>query len=242
MTNHTDDLVRRGKALRDLNVIFIGPCRDAAGEKRSEATARQWCPEPMTCWNTGASEIASSRCHLGVMVATEMPADTDVVVMLDDDVRPSPVDLIGLIGWAAYDLHSPVVFMSYALRLPPGSEGQDARIAHYVSSEWGGVVGGLGCVAMTARCFRFLHLNAENEAPLVKTHPSLPPSTAPYRVGVYDGRWLSEDIYFCRNLLRRGVPSALYPKCAMHGKEKVTRRFSMLDGSPLVSSLIVDQG
>lgn len=226
------------KPLRSLNVIFVGPCRDKAGEERSTATARQWCPDPVTCWNTGGSEIASSRCALGAIVATGMPAETDIVVMLDDDVRPTPVDLIGIIGRAACDPISPVVVCSYALRLPPGKEGQDERIAHYVKDRF--IFGGLGCVAMTAARFRFIHLG-DGTQQLVKVHPNVPPSTAPYRVGVYADVWLSEDLYFFRNLHLLGIPAVLYPTCAVHGHTRVSRRFKMLDGAPLLSSLIVDE-
>lgn len=227
------------KKLRDLNVVFVGPCRDREAEKRAEATARQWSPEPVTCWYTGSSEIASARCCLGASVASHMPPNTDVVVMLDDDVRPSPVDLMGIIGRAAFDPTSPVVFSSYALRTPPGLEGNDDRIAHYLLGD-SQVWGGLGCVAMTADRFRFVHLGGAQ--PLVRVHPRLPHSAAPYRVGVYDDQWLSEDLYFCRVLHQLRVPTVLYPRCSAHGAVKVTSRFKMLDGAPLVSSLIVDEG
>lgn len=226
------------KTLRDLNVIFIGPCRDAKAEERSEATARQWGSNPVTCWNTGSSEIATARCSLGAIVATGMPPDTDVVVMLDDDVRPTPVDLIGIIGRAACDPTQPLVVCSYAIRLPPGKDGQDERIAHYVDPV-GRVYGGLGCVAMTASRFRFIHL--EGAQPLVRVHQHAPLSSAPYRVGLFDGVWLSEDLYFFRTVHMLRIPTVLYPTCAVHGNTRVSRRFKMLDGAPLLSSLVVDE-
>lgn len=240
-------IARAGRSLEALHVVFCGPCRNRQEESQSEATAQLWRHSPITCWCTGHSEIATARSALGAAVSTGMPSDTDVVVMVDADVRPDPHTLMGLIGRAAYDPHAPVVVSSYPIRVPPGKEGSDDRLAHYVHDRR--VWGGLGCVAMAAERFLQLHLLGAYEEhsldlrqPLVRVTPDGPLSSAPYRVGVYDGRWLSEDLYFFRHVHRNGVPTVLYPRCSPHGAVKATARFKMLDGSPLAPELLLDDG
>jgi hypothetical protein len=105
---------------------------------------------------------------------------------------------------------------------------------------------------MAAERFRQLHLLGVFEEstepliharqPLVRVTPGGPLSSAPYRVGVYDGQWLSEDLYFFRHVHRSGVPTVLYPRCSPHGRTLVTSRFKMLDGSPLAPELLLDDG
>ena len=250
MTNEkpdSQDNSRATKRLDELKVVFCGPCRDRKAEQQAEATANQWRSNPVTCWLTGHSEVATARCSLGASVANHMPDDSDVVVMLDSDVHPDPHTLLGVVGRAAYDPHAPLVISSYPIRVPPGKEGYDDRLAHYVQDKR--VWGGLGCVAMAVERFLQLHLLGvfdehvlDLRQPLVRVTPDGPLSSAPYRVGVYGGRWLSEDLYFFRHVHQNGVPTVLYPRCSPHGAVKATARFKMLDGSPLAPELLLDDG
>jgi hypothetical protein len=168
----------------------------------------------------------------GVMIATDMPQETEVVLLLDDDVVLSPSDVLAV----AYQCHESqdVVFGSYPLRMPPGKEGQDNRLAHKLSPG-GHISGGLGCTAIPAALFRHLHLSPFER---VKVHPSLPESSCPYRVGVYCGGWMTEDLFFCWTLARQNVKTSFYPPILRHGLTVATKDFTMLDHSPMIRDLV----
>jgi hypothetical protein len=231
--------------IRDAHVAFMSPCRNEAEEERVIQFARQWSPDPTYATVVGLSCVATARTELGAIVAETMPPDLDVVVMVDSDVWVGPSVLAGLIARTLIDSLRPAVFATYPIRVPKGQETEDRRTAHYLD-EAGDVFGGLGMVAMNASTFRLLHQvypPSLRETPLLSPEPlRIPPSTCPYRVGPFGGKWLTEDLFFCHWLKLNAVPSVLFPVPARHGGKRVEGDFKMLDGSDLPASLMLSEG
>lgn len=224
------------------HVAFGVVTRDAAGESRAQAIVDRYDPFAPVLTQKGVSCVATARCLLGATMAEYMPSETECVVFLDDDVEPSPTALTSLITStisSARTGHPTVYVASYPLRLPeslPGAPEQvDNRIAHRVSAVNGNVSGGLGCVAIPAALFRWLHLG--DWTPLYAILPSAPLSTCPYRVGPYEGIWTTEDLYFFAMLRLNSIPSRLLPTVVRHGGRSAASGWSDLNGRPLPSCL-----
>lgn len=231
--------------IRDARVAFVAPCRNGEEESKVYAFAHQWAPEPPICTVVGMSCVATARCEVGAVVSATMPADLDVVVMVDADVWVGPSVLAGLIARTLIDPLRPAVFATYALRTPPGKENEDKRTAHYLDED-GDVFGGLGMVAMHASTFRLLHQKHPaylQGAELYSPKPdTIPLSTCPYRVGPFAGRWTTEDLYFCHWLKMHEVPSVLFPVPARHNGQRVFGDFKMLNGDKLPDELMISEG
>jgi hypothetical protein len=215
--------------------------RDDAGESRAQSVVDRYDPLAPVLTQKGVSCVATARCLLGATMAECMPPQTECVVLLDDDVEPSPGALNMLITSAissARTGHPTVYVASYPLRLPTQLPDQpkqvDNRIAHRIAVD-GNVSGGLGCIAIPAALFRWLHLG--DWSPLYSVMDSAPPSTCPYRVGPLHGTWTTEDLYFFSVLRELTIPSRLLPTVVRHGGRSAAADWKDLNGRPLPSCL-----
>jgi hypothetical protein len=154
----------------------------------------------------------------------------DIVVMLDDDIWLSSIEMLSIVQ-LAWSYHKPtVVFATYPIRQPRGYEHRDPRLAHYLHDEH--VYGGLGCVAMPREVFEWLHTEPLPGEPMVQCGGGAS-TTAPYRVGPdSEGHWLSEDLYFCARLQAMNMATVLHPVPVRHGSIAANKSYLMLDGSP----------
>lgn len=224
------------------NVAFGVVTRDDAGESRAGDIIDAYDREALVLTQKGVSCVATARCMLGATMAECMPPNTECVVLLDDDVEPSPGALTSLITSAissARTGHPTVYVASYPLRLPrprPGEPEQlDNRIAHGIAAIGGTVSGGLGCVAIPAAMFRWIHLG--DWAPHHQVSKRSPMSTCPYRVGPLGGTWTTEDLYFFSVLQELTIPSRLLPTVVRHGGRSAAADWYDLNGRRLPSSL-----
>jgi hypothetical protein len=184
--------------------------------------------DPPVCSLVGYSCVASARARLAAAAVVHMPP-VDVVVMLDDDVWLSGLEMLSIVQHAWTYIRPTVVFATYPIRQPKGYERSDQRLAHYLDGEH--VHGGLGCVAMRREVFEYLHTVPFADEPLV-TFGGGAATTAPYRVGPdRSGKWLSEDLYFCARLAALDVRSVLHSVPIRHGSIAPCKGFMMLDGS-----------
>lgn len=224
------------------HVTFGLVTRDNAGEARAGDIIEAYDRDALVLTQKGVSCVATARCMLGATMAEYMPPDTECVVLLDDDVEPSPVALRSLITStisSARTGHPTVYVASYPLRLPlplPGEPEQpDNRIAHRIAAVGGNVSGGLGCVAIPAAMFRWLHLG--DWAPHYQVMRKAPLSTCPYRVGPLHGTWTTEDLYFFSVLRELTIPSRLLPTVVRHDGRSAAADWKDLSGRPLPSCL-----
>ena len=184
--------------------------------------------DPPVCSLVGYSCVASARARLAAAAIVHMPP-VDVVVMLDDDVWLSALEMLSIVQHAWSYIRPTVVFATYPIRQPRGFEYRDQRLAHYLDGEH--VHGGLGCVAMRKEVFEYLHTVPFADEPMV-TFGGGASTTAPYRVGPDSrGKWLSEDLYFCARLAAMNVRSVLHSVPLRHGTIAAGKGYMMLDGS-----------
>lgn len=185
--------------------------------------------DPPVCSLVGYSCVASARARLAASALVHMPP-VDVVVMLDDDVWLSGLEMLSIVQHAWSYIRPTVIFATYPIRQPKGYERSDQRLAHYLNGE--NVHGGLGCVAMRRELFEYLHVVPFGDEPMVSSGSGGALTTAPYRVGPdQSGKWLSEDLYFCARLAAMNVRSVLHSVPIRHGAIAPCKGFMMLDGS-----------
>jgi hypothetical protein len=218
------------------SVAFLVPSRNEESLSRAMKTIRSSWPsstsgdshEPPVWSLVGYSCVASARARLAAAAVVSMPP-VDVVVMLDDDVWLSTIELLSIVQLAWSYIRPTVVFATYPIRQPKGFELRDQRLAHYLHGDH--VHGGLGCVAMRKEVFDYLHTVPFADEPMV-TFGGGAATTAPYRVGPdANGKWLSEDLYFCARLEALGLRSVLNSVPVRHGAIAATKSYMMLDGS-----------
>lgn len=227
-----------------MSVAFGVVTRDDCGAARAQSVVDAWDVDAPVLVQKGVSCVATARCILGSTMAETMPSDIECVVLLDDDVSPSPLALTTLVTSAVSSakVGRPTVYVaSYPLRLPPAEPGEqpgvDRRIAHDVWKD-GNVSGGLGCVAIPSALFRYLHLGDWTRHYPVS--PGRIPSTCPYRVGPRHGIWMTEDLYFFSILRELTIPSRLIPRVVKHARLSAAEGFTQLNGSPLSCGLVFE--
>jgi hypothetical protein len=184
--------------------------------------------DPPICSLVGYSCVASARARLAASAIISMPP-VDLVVMLDDDIWLSSMEMLSIAQYAWSFTRPTVVFATYPIRQPKGFEHRDPRLAHYLHDNH--VYGGLGCVAMRREVFEWIHTEPLPGEPLVQCGGGAS-TTAPYRVGPdREGRWLSEDLYFCARLHAMNCTTMLHSVPVRHGSIAATSEYLMLDGS-----------
>lgn len=226
-------------------VAFGIVTRDDCGRQRAQEVVDLWDLDAPVLTMKGISCVATARCLLGVDMANTMLPSTDCVVLLDDDVRPSEFSLNLLITschGAAKAGHPTVYAATYPLRIPPPEAGElprtDNRVAHDVWKDGVTISGGLGCVAIPAALFRWIHLGDWGH------HYSIVPgqaaSTCPYRVGPRNGIWMTEDLWFFSVLRELSIPSRLIPRVVKHGDRSAAPGFRQLNDSPIPSHWVLE--
>lgn len=240
-------------------VVGLVSRSDLAVKRQLQVVESTWPGDGVAiCVMVGMSCIATARCALGAAIASDPPASGDVVVLLDDDVLVSSVDLLAIVGQCRQS--GEIVVGTYPIRDScEGAErlSPDLRLAHRVNRLPDGDVqihGGLGCVAFPMPVFRELHGYGEivssdgvrvgnlvcpwSEMSVVVPGGNV--STCPYRACVQEGQWFTEDLFFFRLVERAGFPTQFYPLVLRHAGQVADSRYRMLDGTPIVSPLVAE--
>lgn len=201
----------------------------------------RFAKNPEVCQMVGVSCIATARAMLASAIVQRIEAwgtECDgCVVLLDDDVEVTPIDLIAITRTCMQSGH--VIVGTYPIRDADGAVSPDRRLAHRVGTD-GAVYGGLGCIAIPIAVFLQVHKGEMPTRYLVSVHPSLPEVAPVYQATVLDGEWWTEDLFFFRVLRDGGAMTKLYPIVLRHAGRVADRSYRMLDGAPLPNELLTE--